>query len=197
MREWLWRALASAGAGCGGGAYWAPVPIGPESILSPTEQPQIANSRAAADNFRRYRRRGQRDVVRECEAFVTGRYYEVLLERHQLIPAWALVNPLAHSDRCEVERIASLSIPRHKALAALPYMAREVLLHTPPDNASLEHIQDSTLIPLELELLGETASCDPRKLAKRVRDDLNALVSQERMIEFKVIHHPLLSTHSR
>jgi hypothetical protein len=176
MREGLWRILALGGAGCSGAALWTFVPDLKFTTSYPERDTTIPDDRTDAEERSRgqgrSQRRCQRDVVLECEAFMKGTYYEVLLERHRPIPLWAWVNPLAHAEQSEIERIASLSTSHSDVLAPLSYMAREVLLHTSKDHA-LQHIQDFTLIPLELELLCESVRCDWRTLIRRVLSDLS------------------------
>jgi hypothetical protein len=172
MRQWIWRTLARAGSGFSAGGLWTFGPPDPECIAWSPERSDTAAQCTRADQRGRPRGRGKRDLVQECEAFVTGSYYEVLLQQHQPIPPWAWVNALAHGARCEVERIAGLPPARPDSMAFLSYMACEVLLHASADDATLRHVQESTLIPLEMDLLREPAPCDQRSLAKRVRDDL-------------------------
>jgi len=173
MRDWFWRTLALAGSGFSAGGLWTFGPPDPECIARSPERSDTAAQRTRADQRGRPWGRGKRDLVQECEAFVTGRYYEVLLGQHQPVPPWAWINALAHGERCEVERIASLPPARPNSMAFLSYMACEVILHASTDDATLRLVQESALIPLEMELLREPAPCDQRSLAKRVRDDLS------------------------
>ena len=153
MRDWFWRTLALAGSGFSAGGLWTFGPPDPECIARSPERSDTAAQRTRADQRGRPWGRGKRDLVQECEAFVTGRYYEVLLGQHQPVPPWAWINALAHGERCEVERIASLPPARPNSMAFLSYMACEVILHASTDDATLRLVQESALIPLEMELL--------------------------------------------
>jgi hypothetical protein len=95
-----------------------------------------------------------RDLVEECEAFLTGRYVELLVERGASIPDWAWTNLLAHGTRHQLAHAPSLGIRGSRLRAwsdGRAVMAKEVLdyARTYP---SLVLFQQAVVIPLELDL---------------------------------------------
>ena len=114
------------------------------------------------------RRRGQEpaggradELAAESEAILTGRYAGYLADRGLLVPPWAWVNVLAHAGEVELEAAASASVDRRPEDAgewrrALAFMAEDVLRHTRSTGVALAEVQQSTLVPLELELMGST-----------------------------------------
>lgn len=112
-------------------------------------------------------------MATECEAFLAGRYHELLTgNRGQALPGWAWINPLAHADYAELERLANLSPGPDDPLAFLSYLADEVLLRTSGDDVALRRIQHDGLVPLELELLHHPSPSDPTEIARIIRDRL-------------------------
>ena len=112
------------------------------------------------------------DVVKECEAFVLGHSHELLLGSHQRIPIWAYVNPLAHAERAEVARLASLSRNRNGQFAFLSYLAFELLLWAGEGEETLKRLQHDVLVPLELALLDNRRSSDLRELSRVIGEQL-------------------------
>ena len=175
MRDWFWRSLAFTGAGWCSGTSWIFAPQDLEPIVNTglvrTPDPAVCDGWNRRRNFA-IRGRRQREVVDECEAFVTGRYYELLHSRHQPIPGWAWVNPLAHSHRGELERLAALTPLRRNPLAFLSYLAEDVVLQCRGNDETLAHLQSAALIPLELDLLVVDRYCNQTTLARRVDHEL-------------------------
>jgi hypothetical protein len=95
------------------------------------------------------------EVVREAERLLSGKALDDVPGHRRR--AWALICPLAHSDRDGLQKLAcartaSLST-RPTWDAVIAYLAGEVLTTAPGDEA-LVKIQRQVLIPLELKLLG-------------------------------------------
>jgi len=183
-QHWIWSALACAGgafAGCGFAGCEGPWTFQPgnadrsftEALLhsSPeTGTPGGPNQR----RWRRGRRCDRSQMAEECQAFLAGRYHESLPgNRKQALPGWAWINPLAHADYDELDRLANLSPSPDDPLAFLSYLADEVLLRTSGDGVVLRRIQHDSLIPLELDLLHHPSSSDPTEIARIIRDRLD------------------------
>jgi hypothetical protein len=84
MRNWLWRTLACAGgafAGCG--APWAFMPVNADRSFTKAwllSSPEADTSDAPIQRRScRLRGRNQSKIAKECEAFLAGRYHELLL----------------------------------------------------------------------------------------------------------------------
>jgi hypothetical protein len=98
----------------------------------------------------------ERDLVRECEAFLSGRYVEFLLDREDYVPPWAWTNLLAHGS-VEQLRSPGTSFAVNWAdvlepwLKARAYLAGEVL-ETAHRYGPVLRVQRRALIPLELKL---------------------------------------------
>ena len=94
MRNWLWRTLACAGgafAGCG--ALWAFMPVNADRSFTKAwllSSPEADTSDAPIQRRScRLRGRNQSKIAKECEAFLAGRYHELLLGNHrQALPGW-------------------------------------------------------------------------------------------------------------
>lgn len=191
MRNWLWRTLACAGgafAGCG--APWAFMPINADRSFTKAwllSSPEADTSDAPIQRrSRRLRGRNQSKIAKECEAFLAGRYHELLLGNHrQALPGWAWINPLAHADCAELKRLANLSPSRDDPLAFLSYLADEVLLRTSGDDVALQRIQHDTLVPLELALLHHASSSDVTEIARIIRDRLEYRTSRSASQRFQ------------
>ena len=176
MRDWFWRTLIYASAG-NGGAVWALMPPNIDSsfadavLFSPAPDASIVPIRPPIRPRRRGRHR--EGIAQECEAFLAGRFHELWLgDNWHALPGWVWINPLAHAERVELERLAHLSPGRHNPLAFLSYLADEVLLCAGKDDLTLKRIQHDVLVPLEFALLHQENSSDLLKVAKVIRDQL-------------------------
>jgi hypothetical protein len=104
-----------------------------------------------------------RQLVAECEAFLTGRYAEHLVETGGSIPAWAWTNLLAHGTEEQLRacpaRIGTDAFHSEPWCLARRYLAGEVL-DLAHRNGPLGKVQAKGLLPLESRLASETsASC--------------------------------------
>ena len=182
MRDWVLRVLGSASPGFAGGPLAAFVPRDTASPLAdalrraPAPDAPLASTRAS---ICRRRGRDERRVAQECEAFLAGRYHELALgDNWQTLPGWAWINPLAHAELSESERLAHLSPSRHDPLGFLSYLAEEVLLRADGNDRTLTRIQHDVLVPLEHALLRQETSSDLLKVARAIRDQLEDPVHQ-------------------
>jgi hypothetical protein len=103
-------------------------------------------------------------LAAEVEAFLAGRMVDHLVAHHQPVPAWAVINRLAHSDRpqlvCLVEGVSADPFLSHPSAqprweASERFVAGHLLATTgSPDD--LWRLQRATLVPLELRLIERT-----------------------------------------
>lgn len=105
--------------------------------------------------------RAARMLVRESEAFLAGSYLEQAARQGAAVPAWALLNTVAHGDLVHLKTVArtgagplrwSLPIGWSRASREL---AREVTDLVGDDEEMLATVQLSVLIPFELEFIKE------------------------------------------
>lgn len=96
----------------------------------------------------------------EIEAFLAGRYVDFLAARHRPVPAWAVVNRLAHGTRDELARVVEgrvgpqASPPQRRVAWEEPerFLAAHLLART-ADAGELLTLQLASLVPLELGLV--------------------------------------------
>lgn len=96
------------------------------------------------------------DVVSESEALLSGSYVEYLKRRGQQVPSWAWINLLAHGSEDALRTATRLRrapiVDMNVWWRARRYLAGEVLAAA--DRAgSLESLQSTVLVPLELALM--------------------------------------------
>jgi hypothetical protein len=107
---------------------------------------------------RRERNRREDGLADECAAFLSGTLTDRCEADGMAVPIWAWTNVLAHGSR---EMIAyAVSRPsRHRLLTRCWWIARAQLadlILEMTDGASLSDLQESVLVPLELELASRT-----------------------------------------
>lgn len=103
-----------------------------------------------------------RDLVRECEAFLAGRYVEYVLDRGDHVPTWAWTNLLAHGTGEQLSSpTTSFAVNWAELLEpwlqARAYLAGEILNAAHRDGP-LCRVQRRMLIPLELSLASDPAT---------------------------------------
>jgi hypothetical protein len=118
----------------------------------------------------------ERELVAECEAFVSGHYAQYLGREGRSVAPWAWVNVLAHGGPDEIDalirgepgwRAGSDTTVWHEALA---FLAQELVGQSIRQNLSLAELQRLTLVPLALELARRPIpSLDPTAFVARVR----------------------------
>lgn len=118
------------------------------------------------------------ELALECEALLAGRYADHLRRQGRWAPAWAWVNVLAHATEEELA-VAAAGGDRdqapeppgaHEWRKALTFLADDVLCYVEARGITLRQLQLSTLIPLELELMGrgDGPTLNPGQLAGTV-----------------------------
>jgi hypothetical protein len=105
--------------------------------------------------MRRRRRDGEDEVAAECAAFLTGTLVERLETGGRAIPVWAWTNLLAHGST-ELVAQSGARPCRHRLLARSWRTARaqlaDLVLEMTHRGCSLDELQESVLVPLELDL---------------------------------------------
>jgi hypothetical protein len=106
---------------------------------------------------RRHNRR-EDGLADECAAFLTGTLTDRWEADGLAVPIWAWTNLLAHGSRGMIEDAVSRP-SRHRLLTRCWWIARAQLadlILEMTDSSSLSDLQESVLIPLELELASRT-----------------------------------------
>lgn len=132
---------------------------------------------------RRLRRRG-RDLVQECEAYLSGQYVGYLEARNEHVPNWAWLNVLAQAGP---EQLRSLIAENNLCggvrmrtsvwWQAIVFLAGEILSQQ-DDDQGLDELRRSVLVPLELK--GLAAGRPPQRPGELVRTVLDALDQHSR-----------------
>ena len=89
-------------------------------------------------------------LVEECEAFLDGRYAELLVARGEPVPYWGWLNLLAHGTEDELRSTAAELNRLHGWWQGRSLIAGEVLDAVDHRGRSLEVLQDEVLIPTEV-----------------------------------------------
>jgi hypothetical protein len=100
----------------------------------------------------------------EVEAFLGGRFVDHLARHGQPVPAWAVVNRLAHADHAELVRLVDGDLLDARYGAAKPhawavperFIAANILVTRGATPEHLREIQRGVLVPLELRLIEDT-----------------------------------------
>lgn len=125
------------------------------------------------------------ELVSDCEAFLLGRYADVLDERSEPVPVWAWTNVLSHGSRDDIDRAAADArggwSSSRKWRAARAFVAGE-LLDAVGRGVPLADIQRDVLTPLELELasLRGAWAWTPQRWLETVRAALHSYRSSDR-----------------
>jgi hypothetical protein len=120
------------------------------------------------------------ELAAESEAFLLGRYAELVEAQGNRVPVWAWTNLLAHGRAGDLRRASSggrASPPGSRRWrAARGYLSLEVL-EAAESLGSLGEVQETVLVPLELSLAGRSEvehwSCS--RWVKAVRTALGQL----------------------
>ena len=104
--------------------------------------------------------RAVRAVTGDCEAYLAGTFADRAARERASVPAWALLNVVAHGDLVHLRATAAGRGPRSAGLPlgwtrAARQLAAEVAAYVGDDEARLSALQLSVLIPYELELIRE------------------------------------------
>jgi len=108
------------------------------------------------------------DFADECEAFLAGRWAGVRQDSTRALPVWAWLNPIAHGDLEQVRTIAAVINPVSGPERLQAVVAQAVLSAVPA--GELGTVQREVLVPLELRLMGASAS--PRQVLELVTNAL-------------------------
>ena len=107
------------------------------------------------------RRAEEQALVVECEAFLCGSYAQYLEGKNLRVPDWAWLNVLAHGSQDDIASLATGDSPPSSSVSsiwhqALAFLAQELMSRTSQEGR-LAEIQRSTLVTLELNLVGQRA----------------------------------------
>lgn len=114
-------------------------------------------------------------LTMECEAFLNGTLAEFLEERGTSVPVWTWTNLLAHGSESQIyDSLHRPSKPRRTGRSwriARSYLAYQVL-DVAREDLTLEDLQSTILLPLELELAAhpEVNRWTPRRWVDTVDD---------------------------
>lgn len=106
------------------------------------------------------------DVADECEAFLAGAYADACHRLGRGAPVWTWLNEGAHADADHLRRVATAPEPERADIEqrTRATLARAVV--SAMDDRSLDDLQRSVLVPLELHVAGSELT--PRRLIELV-----------------------------
>ena len=91
--------------------------------------------------------------IAECEAFLEGRFAEMMEAAGIAPPPWAWMNLLAHGTEDELRAAAAPGSGSEGWRAARAYVAGEMLDAIDNGRTTLHHLQHDVLVPVELDVL--------------------------------------------
>ncbi len=99
---------------------------------------------------------GESELVEECEAFLSGHYAQHLEHDGRLVPDWAWLNVLAHGSEQDVRDLAAQrwGAADGGLRLAWAFVAQDLLTEAQSRGDEVIELQQSTLVPLEIELAG-------------------------------------------
>lgn len=109
--------------------------------------------------WRRKRQAVDESVADECEAFLTGTYWEYITARKRPCPVWAYINRVAHTAPDDVISLADT--PERIAEPVLDWLdveravADQLVAMTGGDLDAIRRLQRRVLLPLELAIASE------------------------------------------
>jgi hypothetical protein len=113
-------------------------------------------------------------LMLECESLLAGRYADYLCTQGRWAPSWTWVNALAHRSVPELTALAGDDgnsvvndpVGANQWRRALAFLAEDVLAQIQLSGVTLDQLQRTRLIPLELELSRNPDRCtDPGQFA--------------------------------
>jgi hypothetical protein len=93
-------------------------------------------------------------IVDGCEAFLTGTYAELVADEPGDVPAWIVLNRVAHATADELRTLVAGDALRPSWFDAEQRVAARVLDSAAGDDDEVRRIQRAALVPLELWLAG-------------------------------------------
>jgi hypothetical protein len=125
-------------------------------------------------------RRSAREMIQECNVYLSGHYAEYLENRKRPVPDWAWLSILVHARPEELRALVTENAPwggqRTRTTVwwqAVGFLAGEILSQQ-DDDRSLDELRRSVLVPLELKRLTEGRPFHrPRQLVRTVLDALD------------------------
>ena len=106
-------------------------------------------------------------LVAECQAFLDGRYAEMMEEAGATAPPWSWMNLLAHGTMDEIRLAADAIQDAEGWRMAQAYVAGEMVEAIDGGRTTLRQLQRGVLVPLELDVLAcrGSAQWTPGQLA--------------------------------
>lgn len=125
------------------------------------------------------RRRG-RELVQECDVYLSGHYADYLETHHRPIPDWAWLSVLAHAHPEQLRALVTEvshggGRPARTTVwwQAIGFLAGEILSRQDSDQI-LEELRRAVLVPLELQWLAASEPMRrPRQLVRTVLETLD------------------------
>jgi hypothetical protein len=124
-------------------------------------------------------RRQRKDLVQECEVYLSGHYAHYLEMRNESVPNWAWINVLAQADADLLRSLvadnalhAGVRMRNSVWWQALVFLAAEILSQRNYDR-DLDELRRSVLVPLQLKWLATEQP--PERPGELVRSVLTTL----------------------
>lgn len=125
--------------------------------------------------------RGRRTLIRECEAFLTGRYLSIRTKSRKAPRGWAYLNTLAHGTMDDVMQVASVdagSAAQWGWVECRAVIGSALLALCRDDVAVLRELQLNALVPLEIRL-SRVRDLSPLALVELAIAALDAQATQD------------------
>ena len=115
------------------------------------------------------------DVGEECEAFLSGRFADLLGSKHEPVEPWAQLNKVAHAQPEDLKALAARTGPWYRVgtrlgghrsrrwQRAVSEIAADLLKLSGGSPRALRRLQVDALVPLELELAGGSSGTASRR----------------------------------
>jgi len=123
-------------------------------------------------------------LIAETEAFLKGTFVLACMRQNIRVPVWALINTICHGQIAQVHIAASNDANWFDTELPLDWngasrtLARELDILVRNDRELLRQIQQSVLVPLELELIvQDEINLDPAMVVDLTRAALRSTIS--------------------
>jgi hypothetical protein len=129
-------------------------------------------------------RRREKELVKECDVYLSGHYADYLETRNRPVPGWAWLSVLAHARPEQLRELVAEDAGWDRGRTrttvwwqAVGFLAGEILAQQEAEG-SLDELRRSVLVPLELKWLTEDRTLQrPRELVRTVLDALDQFPS--------------------
>ena len=100
------------------------------------------------------------ELVLECELLLTGRYAPFVRAQERAVPAWAWAGVLAHGTADDLKAWATIDALGRRSSGedrewrqSISFLAEDILNYVRATGVSLDEVQRTALVPLELWLM--------------------------------------------